>query len=246
MKRFTHLRVASGYSFKYGTAHANQLVERAVEFEMPALALTDIDTMAGAIRFTKSCEASGIAPILGINLSLVQKKYRVTLLAQSGHLDSLYRLVTEINLNNSESLLTHSLLERFSQYSKNLLILHGPESQLASAIAARKSAEALSIYNATRDLFADQALECVSHLIRGDGPLSTSHAARVLGFARDNRIPAILSNAVRMLDRSDGPVADVLDAARKLVPLSSKSVNRQNISLKGNIINHRNNIHNAQ
>ena len=73
MKSFTHLRVASGYSFKYGTAHANQLVERAAEFEMPALALTDIDTMAGAIRFTKSCEANGIAPILGINVSFVQK-----------------------------------------------------------------------------------------------------------------------------------------------------------------------------
>ena len=63
MKNFTHLRVASGYSFKYGTAHASQLVERAAEFEMSALALTDINTMAGAIRFTKSCEASGIAPV---------------------------------------------------------------------------------------------------------------------------------------------------------------------------------------
>ena len=228
MKSFTHLRVASGYSFKYGTAHANQLVERAAEFEMPALALTDIDTMAGAIRFTKSCEASGIAPILGINLSFVQKKYRVTLLAQGGHLDSLYRLVTEINSSSSDGLLTHALLERFSQYSKNILILHGPESQLAQAIASRKSAEALSIFSATRGLFADQAVECVSHLIRGDGPLSTSYAARMLGFARDNQLPAILSNAVRMLDRSDGPVADVLDAARKLVPLSSKTVNRQN------------------
>jgi len=124
--------------------------------------------------------------------------------------------------------LTHSLLERFSQYSKNLLVLHGPESQLVSAISARKSAEALSIYNATRELFADQAIECVSHLIRGDGQFSTSHAARALGFARDNHLPAVLSNAVRMLDRSDGPVADVLDAARKLVPLSNKSVSRQN------------------
>jgi len=228
MKSFTHLRVASGYSFKYGTAHADQLVERAAEFEMSALALTDMDTMAGAIRFTKSCEANGIAPILGINLSFIQKKYRITLLAQSGHLDSLYRLVTAVNLENSENLLTHSLLERFSQYSKNLLVLHGPESQLASAILARKSAEALSIYNATRELFADQAIECVSHLIRGDGQFSTSHAARALGFARDNHLPAVLSNAVRMLDRSDGPVADVLDAARKLVPLSNKSVSRQN------------------
>ena len=228
MKTFTHLRTASGYSFKYGTAHASQLVERAAEFEMPALALTDIDTMAGAIRFTKSCEANGIAPILGINLSFVQKKYRITLLAQAGHLDSLYRLVSAININNSDNLLTHQLLESLSQYSKNVLILHGPESQLAQAINSRKSAEALSIFNATRDLFADQALECVSHLIRGDGPFSTSYAARMLGFARDNRLPAILSNAVRMLDRSDGPVADVLDAARKLVPLSSKTVNRQN------------------
>ena len=59
MKSFTHLRVASGYSFKYGTAHADQLVERAAEFEMSALALTDMDTMAGAIRFTKSCEIYG-------------------------------------------------------------------------------------------------------------------------------------------------------------------------------------------
>ena len=228
MKSFTHLRVASGYSFKYGTAHANQLVERAAEFEMPALALTDIDTMAGAIRFTKSCEANGIAPILGINVSFVQKKYRVTLLAQGGNLGSLYRLVTEINSSSNDGLLTHGLLERFNHYSKNILILHGPESQLAAAISARKGTEALSIFNATRDLFADQGLECVSHLTRGDGPFSTSHAARMLGFARDNQLPAILSNAVRMLDRSDGPVADVLDAARKLVPLSSKSVNRQN------------------
>ena len=163
MKSLTHLRVASGYSFKYGTAHADQLVERAAEFEMSALALTDINTMAGAIRFTKSCEANGIAPILGINLSFVQKKYRITLLAQGGHLDSLYRLVTAVNLDNSESLLTHALLERFSQYSRNLLVLHGPESQLASTIAARKGAEALSIFNSTRELFADQGLECVSH-----------------------------------------------------------------------------------
>jgi error-prone DNA polymerase len=228
MKTFTHLRVASGYSFKYGTAHARQLVERAAKFEMPALALTDIDNMAGAIRFAKSCEVNGIAPILGINLSFVQKKYRITLLAQGGQLASLYHLVTEINSNSSDGLLTYGLLERFSNYSKNILILHGPESQLAAAIASRKNLEALSIFNATRDLFADQALECVSHLTRGDGPFSTSHAARMLGFARDHQLPAVLTNAVRMLDRSDGPVADVLDAARKLVPLSSKSVNRQN------------------
>jgi error-prone DNA polymerase len=227
-KKFTHLRVASGYSFKYGTAHAQQLVERAAEFNMGALALTDRDGMAGVIRFTQSCEASGVAPILGVNLSFIQKKYRVTLLAQSGHLSSLYRLLTAIAMNNDENVLTYDLLEKFSGYSRNIFILHGPESQLALTIAAKRNAEALSIFNSTRELFADQALECVTHQIRGDGPFSTSHAAKLLGFARDHYLPAVLTNAVRMLDRTDGPVADVLDSARNLIPLSKRSVERSN------------------
>jgi DNA polymerase III alpha subunit len=40
---FIHLNVASGYSLKYGTTQPHDLVQRAAEFEMPALALTDRD-----------------------------------------------------------------------------------------------------------------------------------------------------------------------------------------------------------
>jgi error-prone DNA polymerase len=67
---FIHLRTTSGYSFKYGTTQPRDLVQRAAEFEMPALALTDRDSFAGAIRFAKSCLEFGIAPILGINLQI--------------------------------------------------------------------------------------------------------------------------------------------------------------------------------
>jgi len=227
-KDFTHLRVASGYSFKYGSAHIPQLVERAAEFGMKALALTDRDHMAGAIRFAQSCESAGITPILGINLSFIQKKYRITLLAQGGHLDSLYRLVSAINLNSDDGILTHEILERFSAYSTHVLALHGPHSQLAEAITHRRHPQALSIYNATRDAFAASALECVSHQVRGDVPLSTPFAGRILGFARDHDIPAVLTNAVRMLNREDGPVADVLDAARHLLPLHPRHIERTN------------------
>jgi DNA polymerase III alpha subunit len=78
---FVHLRTCSGYSFKYGTATADQLVERASEFGMRSLGLTDRDNMAGAIRFVQACESASIKPILGINLSFIQRKYRITLLA---------------------------------------------------------------------------------------------------------------------------------------------------------------------
>ena len=225
---FTHLHLSSGYSFKYGTAQPDALVARAAENGMGAIALTDRDGMAGAITFAQSCEAYGITPILGVNLSFIQKKYRVTLLAQSGKLPALYRLITAINRANNENLLTYEILKEYSEYSSQLFLMHGHESQLAQAIASRKYDSALSIYNSTRDLFAEQIIECTSHLVRGDGPLSTPYAARALGFARDHKLPAVLTNAARMLDRADGPVADVLDASRLLVPLHQSHVERSN------------------
>ncbi len=224
---FTHLHVASGYSFKYGTALPHQLVEQAAENGATALALTDRDGMAGAIRFAQSCEAHGIAPILGVDLPFLQRKYRVTIFAQPGSLNALYRLLTSINFSE-EKILTFQTLRESSQYSSRLILMHGAYSQLGATINARRYEEALSIFASTSDFFAHQIIETTSHLRSGVGLFSTTYAAKMLGFARDHGIPALLTNAVRMRDRRDGPVADVLDAARQLVPLHHKHVERSN------------------
>ena len=226
--QFTHLHVASGYSFKFGTSTPKGLVEHAAKLGMKSLALTDQNTMAGAIRFAKACEEFGVTPILGVTLSFVQKKYRVTLLAQSGKLSSLYRLLSAVNMNNRENLLTLDLLNRFGTYSKDVLLLHGPESQIAESILNKRNNEALSIFNSTRELFANQAIECVNHLARSESKYSTTSAARLFGFARNNGIDVILTNAARMLSPSDAPVADVLDASRKLVLIGNKTIERTN------------------
>ena len=224
---FVHLRTCSGYSFKYGTATADQLVQRAAELGMHSLALTDRDNMAGAIRFVQACEAGSIKPILGVNLSFIQPKFRITLLATSdGGLPALYQLLTAVNF--AGGLLTHELLQENLQYSKKLLVMHGPDSQIATAIGARQLTQGLSIFNSSKDYFFQQGIEILSHRIRGDGPFSTPFAARMLKFARDNNLPAVITNSVRMLNRSDGPLADVLDSARNLVPLHKRHVERQN------------------
>ena len=224
---FVHLRTCSGYSFKYGTATADQLVQRAAELGMHSLALTDRDNMAGAIRFVQACEAGSIKPILGVNLSFIQPKFRITLLATSdGGLPALYQLLTAVNFTGG--LLTHELLQENLQYSKKLLAMHGPDSQIATAISARQLTQGLSIFNSSKDYFFQQGIEVLSHRIRGDGPFSTPFAARMLKFARDNNLPAVITNSVRMLNRSDGPLADVLDSARNLVPLHKRHVERQN------------------
>ncbi len=230
---FIHLNVASGYSLKYGTTQPADLVQRAAEFEMPALALTDRDGLAGAIRFTQSCVDYGIAPIIGVNcaIDLGDAKGRITLLAHSdGGWRSLCRLMTSLTMNSQTRVpvLTLDFLQQFSSYSTNVYALHGPESPISGAIQNHRFDQALSIFNQTRDLFANNAIECVSHLVAGKGPRSTEHAARSLIFARDNDLDAVITNAVRMKDRTDGPVADVLDCVRQLVPLHDRHIERRN------------------
>jgi error-prone DNA polymerase len=230
---FIHLNVASGYSLKYGTTQPSDLVQRAAEFEMPALALTDRDGLAGAIRFTQSCVDYGIAPIIGVNcaIDLGDSKGRITLLAHSdGGWRSLCRLMTSLTMTSDTRVpvLTLDFLQQFSQYSANVYAMHGPEAPMSSAIQNHRFDQALAIFNQTRDLFAGNAIECVSHLVAGRGPRSTEHAARSLIFARDNDLEAVITNAVRMKDRTDGPVADVLDCVRQLVSLHDRHIERRN------------------
>jgi len=226
--QFTHLSISSGYSFKYGSAHPEQLVERAAQFKMTSLALTDQNNLAGAIRFAQSCESFGIKPILGINLSFIQKSSKITLLAKSGCLSSLYRLVSGINTNTSDGVLTIELLERFNQYSKNLIALLGPQSSLNKNLTNRKEAAALSNYQLIKEQFDTVAIECVSHLERAGNLRSTTAAGRSLAFAIKHQIPSVITNQVRMLEKSDGPVIDVLDANRKLSFIGSATVERSN------------------
>ena len=228
---FTHLTCASAFSFKYGTAQPRDLIERAAQFGAPALAITDRDSLAGVIRFAQAAKDFGIAPIVGINLQIANS--RVTLLAQSGSNSnggwrSLCRLISALRPDRNPPILDLDKVKELSQYTQNLILLHGSESQIANLIGKHRTDQALQEFQKYRPFFADSVIECTSHLVAGDGPRSTTHAARMLGFARDHDLPAVITNSVRMLDRSDGPMADILDSARKLVPLHPRHVERKN------------------
>ncbi len=53
------------YSFLDGAIKIKNLVKKAVEFEMPALAITDHGGLFGAVEFYEACNGAGIKPILG-------------------------------------------------------------------------------------------------------------------------------------------------------------------------------------
>ncbi|MEU3727429.1 DNA polymerase III subunit alpha, partial [Streptomyces sp. NPDC031705] len=74
-----------------------------------------------------------------------------------------------------------------------------------------------------REVYGDALrLEAVHHGRTGTGPGSLRLAARTVGFAAEQGVTAVLTNAVRYADPGQGPVADVLDAARRLVPVDPR------------------------
>ena len=68
MSQFIHLRTHSQYSILDGTASPSDLVQKASEEKMAAVALTDHGNLFGAIDFYKACKEAKIKSIIGCEL----------------------------------------------------------------------------------------------------------------------------------------------------------------------------------
>jgi DNA polymerase III alpha subunit len=65
---FIHLRTHSYYSFLRGLPSPQDLAKTAADLGMPALGLTDHQSLSGAIEFQDACQQAGIQPILGLEV----------------------------------------------------------------------------------------------------------------------------------------------------------------------------------
>ncbi len=111
-----------------------------------------------------------------------------------------------------------------------LLVLLGPDSEVGRALARRRPDLAHDALDRWRALI-DPALlriEVVSHLGPGTGVGSSVLAARLVGFAREHGIGAVLTNTVRYAVPAGAATADLLDAARRLVALDERHLDRVN------------------
>jgi len=89
---FVHLHLHSQYSLLDGAIKIGELVQRARELEMPALAITDHGNMFGAIEFYQTARAAEIKPIFGCEV-YVAKGSRLTKGNARGSSDASHHLV---------------------------------------------------------------------------------------------------------------------------------------------------------
>ena len=64
-KSFVHLHVHTEYSLLDGACRIDELVGRAAQLGMDALAITDHGVMYGTIQFYRACEKHRVRPIIG-------------------------------------------------------------------------------------------------------------------------------------------------------------------------------------
>ena len=72
---FVHLHVHSEYSILDGACRIPALAARAAELEMPAVALTDHGSLAGAVELYKAAKKQGIKPIVGCEVYVADDRH---------------------------------------------------------------------------------------------------------------------------------------------------------------------------
>ena len=73
MADFVHLHNHSEYSLLDGLSKVKEMVERAKELDMKAIAMTDHGNMYGAVKFYKECKSIGIKPIIGCEIYVAKR-----------------------------------------------------------------------------------------------------------------------------------------------------------------------------
>src|SRR5262245_1705204 len=68
MSNFVHLHLHSGFSLLDGACDHDSLVKKAVEFKMPAVAVTDHGNLFGAIGFYEAAKKTGVKHIIGCEM----------------------------------------------------------------------------------------------------------------------------------------------------------------------------------
>jgi DNA polymerase III subunit alpha len=218
---FVHLHLHTEYSLLDGAIRMKELMKKAAEFKMPAVAITDHGNLFGAIEFYQEATRAGVKPIIGCEAYIAHGShkdrpssrraaaYHFTLLAQN-----------EAGYRNLVKLVTAAHLDGFHyapRIDKELLAAHAAgliglsgclAGEINSAIQANNIEKAKASAAEYRDILGAENFFMELH----DHGMEAQHKCnRALPpIARDLGIGLVAANDVHFLRRSDHEAHDVM------------------------------------
>jgi len=205
---FVHLRCHSEYSIADGTVRIDDYVGHAVADRMPALALTDLTNLFGAVKFYKAARGKGIKPVLGCDIWLENEikrdqPYRCLLLCQSqaGYL-RLCELITKAYLQNQY----RGRAEIKRQWlvdagSEGLILLSGGMAgDIGQALLQDNLSFAKQLASDWAALFPNRFY---IELQRAGHPQQELYISRALALAGDVGLPVVATHPVQFISTDD-------------------------------------------
>ena len=219
MADFVHLHNHSEYSLLDGTARIENLVHKAKEEDMPAVALTDHGVLFGAIKFYQEAKKQGIKPIIGCELYVAKdhqqkdvrnkENYHLALLAENKQgYRNLLKLVSIAYLDGFyyKPRVDKELL---AEYSQGLIALSSClAGKIESLIQNRQFELAKEEVEDYRSIFgADNFfLELQDHGLKEEKEVNNE----LIRLSRECEVPLVVTNDVHYLEKDDAQAHDVL------------------------------------
>jgi error-prone DNA polymerase len=228
---YVELHAASAFSFLEGASQPEGLIERAIELEMPAMALLDRNGVYGSARFHTSAKRNDVRPHVGAEISVsslglrltppswlphqhIAEPARLPLLCESREgYQNLCQLITQFKMRETTKQEGAATIDDLEQHASGLVCLTGgDEGPLAAALM--RGGEAAG-------------RETVERLVRVFGPDNVyvelqRHQEReeewrnqaAIRIAHSLKLPLLASNGVRYANAYDREVLDLFTAVR--------------------------------
>jgi error-prone DNA polymerase len=230
-ERYIELHSSSAFSFLEGASQPEELIKRAVELEMPAMALLDRNGVYGSARFHTSAKRNDVHAHVGAEIAVSSFGNRLTPPAWLPHLhpaeparlpllcesrvgyQNLCQLITRFKTREKVKCEGAATFDDLGKYSAGLVCLTGgDEGPLAAALvtggeeAGRETVERL-----VRIFGRDSVYIEVQRHREREEEWRNQAAIRIAGSLK---LPVLATNGVRYATVYDREVLDVFTAAR--------------------------------
>jgi len=233
MSKFVHLHNHTEYSLLDGLSKVPELVTRAKEMGMKALAITDHGVMYGVVSFYLECKKQGIKPIIGCEIYMAHRsrfdkqktldsdQYHLVLLAKNfkGY-KNLMKIVTKAHLEGFyyKPRADWELLEK---YHEGLICSTAcVEGEVPSLFIQGKDKEAEETAKKLLNIFGDDFyLEIQKHINVNGQDVANE---KMIKLSRKLGIPLIATNDLHYVDKTDAEAQDALLAIQTKKTIEDK------------------------
>jgi error-prone DNA polymerase len=229
--KYVELHSASAFSFLEGASRPEDLVSRAKELELPAIALVDRDGVYGSPRFHMAAKSVGIRAHVGAEISVEgfgkraglpswmpnsfsSRPVRLALLVEnrSGY-QNLCRLMTRYKLREKKKGAGTATLEELAEHADGLVCLTGgEEGVLAASLVYKGYDEAQKNIETLTSLFGKKSVYI--ELQRHCDPVEERRNQAAVRLAETLGLPLLATNGVRYARAPEREILDVFTCIR--------------------------------